>query len=56
LKKGEFAKQITDDHSDVDGVFVITDLVAVGVLAYFNEKKHQSSGKVIGFVIGLCQR
>jgi LacI family transcriptional regulator len=23
---------------------VITDLVAVGVLAYFNEKKHQSSG------------
>jgi LacI family transcriptional regulator len=25
----EFAKQITDDHSDVDGV-VITDLVAVG--------------------------
>jgi LacI family transcriptional regulator len=36
--------------------FVITDLVAVGVLAYFNEKKHQSSGQIaIGFVIGLCQ-
>jgi hypothetical protein len=29
--------------------------VAVGVLAYFNEKKHQSSGQiaVIGFVIGF---
>jgi LacI family transcriptional regulator len=35
----EFAKAILDDHEDVDGIFVITDLVAVGVLAYFNEKK-----------------
>lgn len=32
-----FAKQISEEHADVDGVFVITDLVAVGVLAYFNE-------------------
>ncbi len=34
----EFAKAILDDHEDVDGIFAITDLVAVGVLAYFNEK------------------
>ena len=34
----EFAKQILKDHPDVDGIFVITDLVAVGVLAHFNEK------------------
>jgi LacI family transcriptional regulator len=35
----EFAKQILIDHPDVDGVFAITDLVAIGVLAYFNEKQ-----------------
>jgi LacI family transcriptional regulator len=34
-----FAKQIIDDHPDVDGIFAITDLVAVGVINYFNEKK-----------------
>lgn len=34
-----FAKQIIEQHPDVDGIFVITDLVAVGVLAYFNEQK-----------------
>lgn len=33
----DFAKQILADHPDVDGIFVITDLVAVGVLSYFNE-------------------
>ncbi|MFV8268654.1 LacI family DNA-binding transcriptional regulator [Flavobacterium sp. GT2N3] len=35
----DFAKQIINEHPDVDGVFAITDLVAVGVLAYFNENK-----------------
>jgi LacI family transcriptional regulator len=47
----EFAKQIVEDHPDVDGIFVITDLVAVGVLAYFNEKKIQVPNQiaVIGF-------
>jgi LacI family transcriptional regulator len=47
----EFAKQIVEDHPDVDGVFVITDLVAVGVLAYFNEKGIQVPNQiaVIGF-------
>ena len=34
-----FAKKIVEEHPDVDGIFVITDLVAVGVLTYFNEKK-----------------
>lgn len=47
----EFAKQIVNDHPDVDGIFVITDLVAVGVLAYFNEKGIQVPNQiaVIGF-------
>jgi LacI family transcriptional regulator len=47
----EFAKQIAVEHPDVDGIFVITDLVAVGVLAYFNEVgiKIPNQVKVIGF-------
>jgi LacI family transcriptional regulator len=47
----EFAKKIAHDHPDVDGIFVITDLVAVGVLAHFNEigKKVPEQIKVIGF-------
>lgn len=47
----EFAKQIVEDHPDVDGIFVITDLVAVGVLAHFNENGIQVPQKiaVIGF-------
>jgi LacI family transcriptional regulator len=47
----EFAKQILEEHPDVDGIFVITDLVAVGVLGYFNEKRIQVPNKiaVIGF-------
>ena len=47
----EFAKQIIEEHPDVDGIFVITDLVAVGVLAYFNEKRIQVPNQiaVIGF-------
>lgn len=46
-----FAKQIIKEHPDVDGIFAITDLVAVGVLSYFNDNKikvpHQVA--VIGF-------
>lgn len=46
-----FAKQIIDEHPDVDGIFVITDLVAVGVLTYLNEKKINIPNEiaVIGF-------
>ncbi|RAR71381.1 LacI family DNA-binding transcriptional regulator [Flavobacterium aciduliphilum] len=46
-----FAKEMVSQHPDVDGVFVITDLVAVGVLAYFNEVQIQvpQQIKVIGF-------
>jgi LacI family transcriptional regulator len=46
-----FGKKILEDHPDVDGIFVITDLVAVGVLTYLNEKKINvpSDIAVIGF-------
>ena len=46
-----FAKQIVEQHPDVDGIFVITDLVAVGVLAYFNENAISVPNQiaVIGF-------
>jgi LacI family transcriptional regulator len=33
----EFARQIVEDDLGIDGIFVITDLVAIGVLAHFNE-------------------
>lgn len=47
----EFAKQILTQHPDVDGIFAITDLVAVGVLAYCNENdiKIPKQIAVIGF-------
>lgn len=47
----EFSAQIVKDHPDVDGIFVITDLVAVGVIAYFNENNINIPNqiKVIGF-------
>jgi LacI family transcriptional regulator len=47
----DFANQILKEHPDVDGIFVITDLVAVGVLAHFNENniKVPEQIKVIGF-------
>lgn len=32
------AEQLLKDHTDVDGVFAITDLVAVGAVAVFNER------------------
>lgn len=46
-----FAAQIIKEHPDVDGIFAITDLVAVGVLAHFNENgiKVPEQVKVIGF-------
>lgn len=47
----EFTKQILEDHPDVDGIFAITDLVAVGAIAYLNEKKIAMPNQisVIGF-------
>ncbi|MGL5112009.1 MAG: LacI family DNA-binding transcriptional regulator, partial [Flavobacterium sp.] len=33
----DFAKQIIEEHPDIDGIFAVTDLVAVGVLSYFND-------------------
>jgi LacI family transcriptional regulator len=47
----EFAKKIMTEHPDTDGIFVITDLVAVGVLTYLNEAKIKvpNQVKVIGF-------
>ncbi|KIA87306.1 LacI family DNA-binding transcriptional regulator [Flavobacterium sp. AED] len=47
----DFAKQIIKDHPDVDGIFAVTDLVAVGVLSYFNDNKIKVPDQVavIGF-------
>ncbi len=47
----EFAKQIVKDHPDIDGIFAITDLVAVGVLSYLNENSIAVPSKIalIGF-------
>ena len=47
----EFAKQIIMDDLGIDGIFVITDLVAIGVLAHFNEIGIQVPNQIaiIGF-------
>lgn len=47
----EFAQQIVTEHPDVDGIFAVTDLVAVGVLAHLNEINRQVPAeiKLIGF-------
>ena len=47
----DFAKQIMKEHTDVDGIFAITDLVAVGVLTYFNDNgiKIPEQVALIGF-------
>ncbi len=33
------AKKLVEDHNDVDAVFAITDLVAIGVIKYLNERR-----------------
>lgn len=45
------AKQMTEDHKDVDGIFTVTDLVAVGALSYFNDNgiKVPEQIAIIGF-------
>lgn len=47
----DFAEQIIKNHPDVDGIFAITDLVAVGVLAYCNDNGIHVPQKIklIGF-------
>lgn len=47
----DFAKQVLEDHPDVDGIFAVTDMVAVGVITYLNEIKINVPDqiKVIGF-------
>ena len=47
----KFAKQVMEEHPDVDGIFAITDLVAVGILSYFNDNsiKVPQQVKIIGF-------
>ncbi len=47
----KFAEQILNDHPEIDGIFAITDLVAVGVLYYLNEKKINIPNQIalIGF-------
>ena len=32
------AKQLLKDHNDVDGIFTITDLVAIGAISVFNDR------------------
>lgn len=47
----QFAKKLYEQHKDIDGVFAIADLVAVGAIAYFNEigVKIPNQISVIGF-------
>lgn len=47
----DFAKEIMADHKDVDGVFCVTDIVAIGVINYLNEINVAipQQVKVIGF-------
>ncbi len=46
-----YAKQILADHPDIDGIFTVTDLVAIGAINYFNENKIKvpKQIKIIGF-------
>jgi LacI family transcriptional regulator len=47
----QFTEQLIKEHPDVDGIFAITDLVAVGAVAYCNEQKINipQDIKIIGF-------
>lgn len=46
-----YAKQLLKDHNDVDGIFINTDLVAIGAIAEFNSQgiKVPEQINVIGF-------
>jgi LacI family transcriptional regulator len=47
----QFTKQLFEEHPDVDGLFAITDLVAVGAVVYCNENSIEIPRdiKIIGF-------
>ncbi len=47
----DFTKQLLIDHPDVDGIFAVTDMVAIGAINYLNEIKVKvpEQIKVIGF-------
>ncbi|WP_395066050.1 LacI family DNA-binding transcriptional regulator [Flavobacterium sp.] len=47
----QFAQLILEQHPDIDGVFAVTDLVAIGLLDHFNQNniKVPQRVKVIGF-------
>lgn len=47
----EFAKKLYGQHKDIEGIFAVADLVAVGAIAYFNEigVKMPNQISVIGF-------
>jgi LacI family transcriptional regulator len=47
----DFTAQITKEHPDADGIFVITDLAAAGVISYCNENQIKIPEKIaiIGF-------
>lgn len=46
-----FAKKLLKDHNDVDGIFINTDLVAIGAITEFNKQKIKVPEQinVIGF-------
>jgi LacI family transcriptional regulator len=46
-----FTKQIIEDHPDVEGIFAVTDMVAIGSVAYLNDIKIKipEQIKIIGF-------
>lgn len=47
----DFMKQILVDHPDIDGIFAVTDMVAVGAITLLNERKIKIPEQiaVIGF-------
>lgn len=46
-----FAKQLLKDHKDVDGIFINTDLVAIGAISEFNKRgvKIPDQISIVGF-------
>jgi len=46
-----FAKQLLKDHGDVDGIFINTDLVAIGAISEFNKRgvKIPEQISIVGF-------